>query len=87
MTHKVLTIKNEMGLSARSAARFVHAASGFESQMLIEKGNKKVNAKSIMGVLSLCVGKDDTIHLIITGTDEKEAMDAMQRIVESPEEE
>ena len=86
MVHKVLTIKHEEGLSPRPAAAFVHAASGFESQMLIEKGNKKVNAKSIMGVLSLGVGKGDTIHMIITGNDEKEAMQAMQRIVENPEE-
>ena len=84
MVHKVLTIKNEDGLSARPAADFVHVASGFESQMLIEKGNKKVNAKSIMGVLSLGVGKEDTIHLIITGNDEKAAMDAMQQLVECP---
>jgi len=39
-----------------------------------------------MGVLSLCVGKEDTIHLIITGNDEKAAMEAMQRFVECPEE-
>jgi len=86
MIHKVLTIKNKTGLSARTAADFVQLASGFEAQMLIEKGNKKVNAKSIMGVLSLCVGKEDTIHLIITGNDEKAAMEAMQRFVECPEE-
>ncbi|MBQ3108056.1 MAG: HPr family phosphocarrier protein [Clostridia bacterium] len=86
MIHKVLTINNPNGLSARTAADFVQLASGFESQMLIEKGNKKVNAKSIMGVLSLCVGKDDTMHLIITGNDEKAAMEAMQHFVECPEE-
>ena len=57
MIHKVLTIQNPEGLRARPAAQFVQLASGFSSQMLIEKGNKKVNAKSIMGVLSLGVGQ------------------------------
>ena len=87
MIHKVLTIHSERGLRARPAADFVQEASRFESQMLIEKGNKKVNAKSIMGVLSLGVGQGDTIHLIITGSDEREAMETMQRLVESPSQE
>lgn len=77
MIHKVLIIQNEEGLRARPAAQFVQLASGFTSQMLIEKGNKKVNAKSIMGVLSLGVGKGDSIHLMISGPDEDLAMSAM----------
>jgi phosphotransferase system HPr (HPr) family protein len=77
MIHKVLTIQNSEGLRARPAAQFVQLASGFNSQMLIEKGNKKVNAKSIMGVLSLGVGQGDTIHLFVNGPDEDVAMSAM----------
>lgn len=83
MLHKVLTIQADGGLRARPAAVFVQEASRFASQMLIEKGNKKVNAKSIMGILSLGVGKDDTIHLIVSGDDEQQALDAMQALVES----
>ncbi|MDL2235471.1 HPr family phosphocarrier protein [Christensenellaceae bacterium OttesenSCG-928-L17] len=77
MIHKVLTIQNPEGLRARPAAEFVQLASGFISQMLIEKGNKKVNAKSIMGVLSLGVAQGDAIHLFVTGPDEDIAMSAM----------
>ena len=77
MIHKVLTIPSPEGLRARPAAEFVQLASGFISQMLIEKGNKKVNAKSIMGVLSLGVAQGDTIHLFVTGPDEDIAMSAM----------
>ncbi|MDR1619134.1 MAG: HPr family phosphocarrier protein [Clostridiales bacterium] len=77
MKHKVLVIQNPEGLRARPAAQFVQLASGFISTMLIEKGNKKVNAKSIMGVLSLGVGEGETIHLFIDGPDEDIAMSAM----------
>ena len=82
MLHKVLVIPCTEGLRARNAAVFVQTASGFASQMLIEKGNKKVNAKSIMGVLSLGVGKDDSIHLIVSGEDEQSALSAMEALLE-----
>lgn len=82
MLHKVIAIESENGLRARNAAVFVQTASVFSSQMLIEKGNKKVNAKSIMGVLSLGVGKGDTIHLIISGEDEQAALEAMQNLAD-----
>ncbi len=82
MIHKVLTVQNAEGLRARPAAEFVQLSSGFLSQMLIEKGNKKVNAKSIMGVLSLGVGQGDTIHLMISGPDEDIAMSVMAELTE-----
>lgn len=82
MLHKVIAIECESGLRARNAAAFVQAASAFSSQMLIEKGNKKVNAKSIMGVLSLGVGKGDTIHLIVSGEDEQAALATMQDLAD-----
>ncbi len=81
MIHKVLTVQNAEGLRARPAAEFVQLSSGFLSQMLIEKGNKKVNAKSIMGVLSLGVGKGDTIHLFVNGPDEDIAMSAIVELM------
>lgn len=80
MIHKVLTIQNPEGLRARPAAQFVQVASSFASQMLIEQGNKKVNAKSVMGVLSLGVGPGETIRLFVTGPDEKAAMAAMEAL-------
>ncbi len=81
MISKVLTINNPEGLRARPAAQFVQVASGFQSQMLIEKDNKKVNAKSVMGVLSLFIRPGDSFHLIVNGPDEKEAMATMQTLV------
>lgn len=87
MLHKILEIHNKEGLRARPAAMFVQVASKFTSQMLIEKGNKKINAKSIMGVLSLGVQSGESIHLIVNGDDEKEAMDAIAALIASDFEE
>ena len=82
MQHKVLEIKNKDGLRARPAAMFVQTASQFTSQILIERGNKKINAKSIMGVLSLGVQSGEAIHLIVNGEDERAAIDAISKMVE-----
>ena len=82
MQHKVLEIRNKDGLRARPASMFVQAASKFNSQILIERGNKKINAKSIMGVLSLGVQCGDAIHLIANGEDERAAIEAMAALVE-----
>lgn len=87
MQHKVLEIKNKDGLRARPAAMFVQVASKFNSQILIERGNKKINAKSIMGVLSLGVQCDEAIHLIANGEDERAAIDALAALVEKDFEE
>lgn len=81
MVHKVLKIDNEDGLRSKSAAMFVQEASKFQSQIIIEKGNKKVNAKSIMGLLSLGVNEGESIHVIANGDDEKEALAALASLV------
>lgn len=83
MQHKVLEIQNKEGLRARPAAMFVQAASKFSSQILIERGNKKINAKSIMGVLSLGVQAGEAVHVIANGEDERAALDALTALVES----
>lgn len=83
MQQMVLEIKNKEGLRARPAALFVQTASKFTSQILIERGNKKINAKSIMGVLSLGVQYDDAVHLIVNGEDERAAAEALLALVES----
>ena len=87
MLHKVLGIKNKDGLRARPAAMFVLIASNYSSQILIEKGNKMINAKSIMGVLSLGVQNGESIHLVVNGEDEAEAVDALAALVDSDFEE
>jgi len=60
---------------------FVQVAGGFTSQIFVEKGNKKINAKSIMGVLSLGVGPGEKIYVFANGKDEKEAIEAIEKLV------
>jgi phosphocarrier protein HPr len=81
MQAKELTITNPEGLRASRAAMFVQVAGGFTSQIFVEKGNKKINAKSIMGVLSLGVGPGETIYVFANGKDEKEAIEAIEKLV------
>ena len=81
MQAKELTISNADGLRASKAAMFVQVAGRFASQILVEKGNKKINAKSIMGVLSLGVQKGDKIYVFANGKDELEAIAAMEELV------
>lgn len=81
MQAKELTITNADGLRASKAAMFVQVAGGFASQVFVEKGNKKINAKSIMGVLSLGVKQGEKIYVFANGKDEKEAIEAMESLV------
>ena len=80
MLYKDLTINIENGLRSRGAAMFVSVAGKFESQILIEQENKKINAKSIMGVLSLGVQEGEVITIVANGKDEKEAVEALERL-------
>lgn len=81
MQAKELTITNVDGLRASKAAMFVQVAGGFASQVFVEKGNKKINAKSIMGVLSLGVKQGEKIYVFANGKDEKEAIEAIEKLV------
>ena len=82
MVHKVIKINTEGGLRAKTASLFVQTASQFSSQIIIEKGNKKVNAKSIMGTLSLAIGEGESTHVLANGDDEKEALKALTELAE-----
>jgi phosphotransferase system HPr (HPr) family protein len=81
MLYKELKIGCANGLKSRSAAMFVQVASRYDSQILIESGNKKVNAKSIMGVLSLGVKQNDSIYVVANGKDEEAAVSALEELV------
>jgi phosphocarrier protein HPr len=83
MKVSTITINHPTGLHARPAALFVQVASKFQSRIWVEKGSKKVNAKSIMGVMSLSVRKGDEVIITADGKDEKNAMEAIKRMVES----
>jgi len=83
MQAKELTITNADGLRASKAAMFVQVAGGFSSQIFVEKGNKKINAKSIMGVLSLGVKQGEKIYIFANGKDEQDAVAAIDKLVKS----
>jgi len=80
---KTVTVKNKTGLHARPAAMFVQSAGKFASEIWIEKEGKKVNAKSIMGVMSLGVSQGTEIKIIAKGEDEREAVEKLSELINS----
>ncbi|TCP69594.1 HPr family phosphocarrier protein [Baia soyae] len=78
---KKVKVQLETGLHARPAAYFVQEANKYASQVFIEKEGRKVNAKSIMGVMSLAVAKGTEIVISAEGIDEEKAVEALATIV------
>jgi phosphocarrier protein HPr len=83
MFQQNVIVKNKTGLHARPAALFVQTANKFKSEIFIEKQGKKVNAKSIMGVMSLAVSQGTEIIISAQGEDEKEAVNMLVELIES----
>ncbi|GEL76541.1 HPr family phosphocarrier protein [Tenuibacillus multivorans] len=83
MVEKELTIQLETGLQARPAAKFVQEANRFSSDIFLEKDGKRVNAKSIMGVMSLAIGSKEVVELQAEGPDEQQAMDSLITFIEN----
>ena len=83
MIQRELTIINRLGMHARAAAKFVSLASRYDSEIELEKGNRRVNGKSIMGVMMLAASRGSTVRLVIDGEDEESAMDALTDLIES----
>ncbi len=81
MKSEQIVIQAEAGIHARPAGLLVKAAGGFESQVSIEKDGKKVDAKRLLGVLSLAIKKGETITLTVDGSDEDAAMEAIKQII------
>lgn len=79
----VLSIKiiNKLGLHARASAKLTQVANQFESDIWIEKNDKKVNAKSIMGIMMLAASQGADIKISTEGVDEKEALDAISALI------
>jgi len=75
-----ITISNKLGLHARASAKLTQAASRFQSAVWIAKGPRRVNAKSIMGVMMLAAGLGSTVELETDGTDEAEAMATLEKL-------
>ena len=81
MVTQEVTINNEVGLHARPATFFIQKANEFKSGLWVEKDERRVNAKSLLGVLSLGITKGTTITLLADGSDEKEAVAALSELV------
>lgn len=77
-----VTIVNKLGLHARAASRLVNCASGFAAEIEIVRGTRSVNAKSIMGVLTLAAGIGTELVIRADGPDEKQALDAVIALFE-----
>lgn len=77
MIEKSVEVTLESGLQARPAAQFVQEANRFSADLFIEKDGKRVNAKSIMGLMSLAITKGETVTLIADGPDEEIALNQL----------
>ena len=78
---KEAVVNNQVGLHARPATFFIQKANEFKSSIWVEKEERRVNAKSLLGVLSLGIVKGTSITLIADGADEKEAVGALMELV------
>ena len=82
MKEELLTLKNRLGLHARAAAKFVHAAATFESKITITKDGDEVDGKSILGLLLLAAGKGTPLLVRAEGPDEDRALAALRDLVD-----
>ena len=83
MISKNVTIQNNVGLHARPATFFIQKANTYQSSVWVEKEDRRVNAKSQLGVLSLGITKGMTVTLIADGSDEKEAIDGLAELIDT----
>ena len=82
MTSCAVTVQNTLGLHARAAARFVHAASGYRSKIRVARGGREIDGKSIMGLLLLAAARGSVITISASGADERAAVAALRALVE-----
>ena len=83
MLQKELTIRNRAGIHARPAALIVQTATKFACKINFQKDNETVNAKSIMGIITLGAGHNTKLTVTADGEDEQDAVDALERLFES----
>jgi len=76
-----VTIKNNVGLHARPATFFIQKANSYKSSIWVEREDRRVNAKSLLGVLSLGIVKGMTITLIADGVDESDALEGLSTLI------
>ena len=80
---KDVVVENQVGLHARPATFFIQKANEFKSSIWVEKEERRANAKSLLGVLTLGIMGGTQIRIIAGGTDEQEAVEALAKLVES----
>ena len=80
---KEVMVQNQVGLHARPATFFIQKANEFKSSIWVEKEERRVNAKSLLGVLSLGIVGGTSIRIISDGSDEQEAVDSLVELVKS----
>lgn len=83
MTRRDVTITNNIGLHARPATFFIQKANSYRSLIWIEKEDRKVSAKSLLGVLSLGIAQGMTITVIADGQDENEAVNGLVELIDT----
>ena len=83
MITKEVVINNQVGLHARPATFFIQKANEFKSSIWVEKEERRVNAKSLLGVLSLGIVKGTPVTIIADGADEEDAINTLSALIES----
>lgn len=81
MIQTSITISNKLGLHARASAKLTKLAGGFRSEVFMARGERRVNAKSIMGVMMLAAGSGTEVQIEVDGADEQAAMDALIALI------
>ncbi len=81
MIKTTTTISNKLGLHARASAKLTKLAGSFPCEVWMAKGERRVNAKSIMGVMMLAAGKGSVVEIDTDGPQEREAMDALLALI------
>jgi phosphocarrier protein HPr len=83
MIQSSITISNKLGLHARASAKLTKLAGSFRSEIFLSRNGRRVNAKSIMGVMMLAAGMGASVDIDIDGPDEAEAMAAIRALIDS----
>ena len=81
MIKTTVTISNKLGLHARASAKLTKLAGGFKSEVFMTRNGRRVNAKSIMGVMMLAAGLGSEVEVETAGPDEKQAIDAITALI------
>ena len=82
MIKQSITISNKLGLHARASAKLTKLAGSFQSEVFMARNDRRVNAKSIMGVMMLAAGIGSVVEIEVSGVDEQAAMDALLALID-----